>query len=205
MMASVLRPWAWSLGLHLVLATFFLVWWASVPLVQPPVVRMRLVGPLATSGNAVPQLGNWWKGPQRAAASQAEPQSPPWREPAITSVGGVLDPTVPFHLEELLAGVVVVSDPEPRASMGWSSGGEGYALPPLPPPQLAPPQGARWVLTLGVPGAGGFATVDGLDSGHPELDRWLETYLRTVVFPPSLDGQDYQLRWTLSLESGRPE
>ena len=70
---------------------------------------------------------------------------------------------------------------------------------------LSPPQGARWTLLLTIPGGGGFArAVEGLDSGHPSLDLWLEEYLRTVSFPSSPDGQDYQTRWVLRLESGRP-
>lgn len=204
MMTLVPRPWAWSLGFHLVLVAAFLGWWAAVPPTHPPVVRMRLVAPQPTSGAPTADLGRWWKGAQGAGSPQEEPPAPPWREPVVTSVAGAPEPTVPFHLEELLAGVAPTPT-APPPELGWSSGGEGYALPPLPPPQLAPPQGVRWTLLLGIPGAGGFATVEGLDSGHPELDQWLEAYLRTVVFPPSLDGRDYQLRWTLNLESGRPE
>ena len=67
------------------------------------------------------------------------------------------------------------------ASSGWVS--DGYSPPPLPPPGLAPPQGAGWSLVIAVPAGGGPGAAEGLDSGHPELDRWLEEYLRTVSFP----------------------
>lgn len=211
MMVRLRGPWAWSLGLHLVLAALVLGWWSGVPENRPPVVRMRLVAPQGGPPSEAPALGRWWKGPQVAPTTQGEPPAPGWRDPAPTPVEASSDPTVPFRLDELLAGLAPPADPTPKAapeappSGGWSSEGQGYALPPLPPPRLAPPQGARWTLVLKVAGTGGYAAIEGLDSGHPELDQWLEVYLRTVVFPPSFDGLDYELRWSLRLDSERPE
>jgi hypothetical protein len=57
-----------------------------------------------------------------------------------------------------------------------------------------------------VPASGGFAVpIEGLDEGNPELDRWLENWLRDASFPASPNNEPYSLRWTLVLEVGRPE
>jgi len=112
-------------------------------------------------------------------------------------------------LDELLGPVAAEppSDPAPvpLAAQGWSSPENGYVPPDLPPPTLVPSSSVTWHLTIRVPGAGGFGLVSGLTSGHPALDQWLEAYLRSAVFPASLDGQAYDLTWTLNLAVGRPQ
>jgi len=199
------RPWLLSLGLHGVVTALVL----GVLLVPEPrallPLRMHLVA--APGGGGTPKNPplSGGKAPMRSAPVKAsEPGLPSWRgAPSVAAEPQV--PTVPVSLDELLGGAKVVEAASP-ISEGWSSAeGEGYSPPPLPPPGLAPPQGARWTLVLSVPGGGGVAThFEGLDSGHPDLDRWLETYLRTVSFPSSLDGKDYQLKWSLRLDTGRP-
>ena len=210
MTAAGSRPWLLSLGLHgLVAALFSAAFLVPGPPV-PPAVRMHLVA--AGAGKAQPKgtvSATGWNFPSRPGPGrQPEPAAPAWRSaaPALTGEGTV---PAPVSLDELLGPGppgAATSSSSP-ASVGWTSaGGEGYAPPPLPAPGLAPPQGARWVLVLSIPGGGGFAShVEGLDSGHPDLDRWLETYLRTVSFPSSLDGREYQLKWTLRLDTGRPQ
>ena len=202
------HPWLLSLGLHLLLGTL-----AAVLVVRglspvPPTVHMRLVGPVTGRSPGLPTASNasWWTapGPKEARTS---PPAPDWQ-----GVPGQVLPDpgkvpVPVSLDELVGSQAPVPDaPQDRSAAGWTSpGGPGYVPPPLPPPESTPPEGAGWSLTFTVPGAGGYAlSVDGLDSGHPALDRWLGTYLRTVSFPPGLDGQDYQLHWTLNLNPGKP-
>jgi len=207
------RPWLLSLALHglaaaLIAAAFLL---PAPP--APPPVRMHLIA--AGAGKGQPKAAASSSGlsaPSRTAPSRPpEPAAPAWRASTPSLTGDVPVPA-PVSLDELLGAAPApetasAASVAPTAEAGWTSaGGEGYAPPPLPPPGLAPPQGARWALVLSIPGGGGFAThVEGLDSGHPELDRWLETYLRTVSFPSSLDGRDYQLKWTLRLDTGKPQ
>jgi len=205
------RPWLLSLGLHGLAAALIAVAFLIPGHEVQPTVRMHLVA--TGSGQRQPKGSaprSAWNVPSPGVPShQPEPAAPAWRGGAPSLTGEVTVPA-PVSLEELLANTPAPAASQPAPvpeSVGWTSaGGEGYAPPPLPPPDLAPPQGARWVLVLSVPGGGGFVThVEGLDSGHPELDRWLDTYLRTVSFPSSLDGRDYQLKWTLRLDTGRPQ
>lgn len=201
-------PWWVSTAVHLVLGVGAWVLLVQEPRPSPPAVSMRLVAaPGAPS--AEPARATWVPPTSRAAAPVAEPKLPGWREDSPSLVAPPT--TVPVSLDDLLGPASEAPVPESPlpASLeaGWTGpGGLGYSPPPLPPPGLAPPQGARWALKLSIPGGGGFArSFEGLDSGHPDLDRWLEEYLRTVSFPSSPDGQDYVVRWTLRLETGRPQ
>lgn len=203
------RPWLLSLGLHgLVVAVILGVILTPGP-TAPPAVRMHLVSGGGSAPGATPPKIPSTKLPISSPVKAApEPQLPSWREKPASVEADRWAVPAPASLDELLpseASSSSASDSVP--AVGWSSpGGQGYTPPPLPPPGLAPPQGARWALTLSVPGGGGFAThVEGLDSGHPALDQWLEKYLRTVSFPSSLDGHDYQLNWVLHLDTGRPQ
>lgn len=203
-------PWLVSLAVHLAVAGAALAFFASAPAGGPPAIRMRLV---ATGGGhaapGVPVSASGGGVARQEAQGPAEPSAPAWNDLPRTSGATSSAPVVPVSLEDLLAGVPS-ADPRPAEEVGdaggWRSpGGEGYQVPPLPPPRLAPPQGASWTLVLTIPGTGGYPIeVEGLDSGHPDLDRWLETNLRTISFPAGLDGKDYRLRWVLNLESGRP-
>ncbi len=204
------HPWLVSAGLHLVLGALVLVLVSLKVTSHPPALRMHLVGGPAA---ALPARGGQIAEVPLTRASPslpAEPTLPEWR-PMDSGSTPATPVTVPVALEELL-GAEVPSPQEtppqhPTSGWGWSNAsGEGYAPPPLPPPSLTPPQGARWTLIISVPPGGGGATaIDGLDSGHPSLDRWLENYLRTVSFPSSPDGGAYQTRWHLLLEAGKPQ
>jgi hypothetical protein len=200
-------PWALSVAIHLVVVGLAGLLLAGVAREPPPVLTMRLVVP---GGPAAPAAtrSSWVPPVERRARATSEPSLPAWRgstpSPSLAPVT-----TVPVSLDELLGPAPAsppTDEPAPTVS-GWTGpGGVGYSPPPLPPPGLAPPQGAHWSLVLSVPGGGGFALgFEGLDSGHASLDRWLEEYLRTVSFPSSPDGRDYLVRWTLRLESGRPQ
>lgn len=204
------QPWLLSLGLHALVGALLLSLLLVPVAPAPQAVRMHLVsGP----GKGAPKLApspKGWGTIGKAVQRTAEPVLPSWKPAAPLLPSGAASPSVPVSLDELLGAIPVPAPEVPSAvsgSGGWSSAGvEGYAPPPLPPPGLAPPQGARWTLILSIPGGGGFAEhLEGLDSGNPDLDRWLETYLRTVSFPSSLDGKDYQLKWTLRLDSGKPK
>jgi len=202
-------PWLWSLGLHALAVAVAGVFLVQLPVGGPQAVQMRLVGVSRPAEASAPVSGAWWPGAPAPEVPRSEPAAPSWRGSATAAPSAPAGVSVPVSLEELLAGTVSepVSPPEALgSSQGWvAAGAEGYQVPPLPPPGLAPPQGARWALVLSIPGTGGFlSAVDGVDSGHPDLDRWLETYLRSVSFPASLDGREYRLHWTLRLESGRP-
>lgn len=186
------NPWLVSLAAHVVVAAAALTL-LRVP-DEPPPVRMHLAASSAAQASRASITV-----PTAAVKGPPVPALPSWKDHA-SQPGGQGTPTVPVSLEELLG-------PQPEAaeapaSPGWVS--EGYSPPPLPPPGLAPPQGAGWSLVIEVPAGGGPGAAEGIDSGHPELDRWLEEYLRTVSFPPGLDGQPYQLRWSLKLVSERP-
>lgn len=204
-------PWLASVGLHAGVVALGLLWlFREVP-PAPSVLRMRLVSPGASPVAGPAQPSAWIPPSPRGVLPPAEPTVPGW---TTSTAPAVTEPTAAptsVSLDELLGPIdkgEPTENPSPSAGdAGWSGpGGLGYAAPPLPPPGLAPPQGAQWSLMLSIPGGGGFArSFEGLDSGHPELDRWLEKYLRTVSFPTSPDGEDYQIRWTLRLESGRPQ
>lgn len=185
-------PWLVSLALHIVAAV------AALSLLRvpdaPQAVRMHLAAPGAAQASRASIAV-----PSAVAKGPPVPSLPSWKD-HVSTPGGQGTPTVPVSLDELLG--PQSETPEAPASSGWLS--EGYSPPPLPPPGLAPPQGAGWSLVIAVPAGGGPGAAEGLDSGHPELDRWLEEYLRTVSFPPGLDGQPYQLRWNLRLVSERP-
>lgn len=200
-------PWLVSLGLHAVLVTAAAWVLASSP-PGPPALRMRLAAtPGAGASPATGGPGPAGALPPLASPRPGAPDSPEWNAPAPAAAGSLASPVVPVALEELLAGTSSAVAPVPETDHeGWTSpGGEGYQVPPLPPPGLAPPEGASWTLVLTIPGTGGFpVAVEGLDSGHPDLDRWLETNLRTIGFPAGLDGREYRLRWVLKLQSGRP-
>jgi hypothetical protein len=191
-MTGLRHPWLISLAAH-ALAAAALMLLVRVPELPQP-VRMHLSAPgspmAARAAIGVP--GAPAKGP-------AAPGLPRWKEHS-TAPGEHGTPTVPVSLDEILGPTPEAT--EAAAPSGWVS--QGYSPPPLPPPELAPPGGADWSLNIAVPAGGGPGTVEGLDSGHPELDRWLETYLRTVSFPAALDGQPYSLHWTLRLVSERP-
>lgn len=205
------RPWLLSLGVHLALAGFLLTVYTLKTSPGPSLVTMHLVQTGIRGEPAVSVAGSgWWSGIRKnEAPNNPETSAPDWRPLPLTSAAETAVPA-PARLEELLG-----SDPPAEAKphslseppLGWSSAsGEGYAPPPLPPPTLAPPQGAAWNLTIFVPaGGGGASAVEGIDSGHPALDRWLDDYLRTVSFPPSPDGQPYQTHWILHLQSGKPQ
>lgn len=200
-------PWLISAGLHLGLGCLVLFFLSLEPQETPQVLRMRLVSPGGTP-NAAPSRTSAWVPPGSASqASNPETGLPAWR-PVGATPGTTPSAPVPVSLDELLPAMVSPSseEPSPAFDAGWRGpGGQGYSPPPLPPPRLAPPQGAEWALVLSIPAGGGFAlSFEGLDSGHPDLDQWLEEYLRTVSFPPSPDGEDYTLRWNLRLETGRP-
>ncbi len=183
------HPWLVSLAVHVVVAA------AAVSLLrvpeQPSAVRMHLSPPSsARTARAVVGL------PPGGRTKPQVPELPAWKEhgAAQTAAGA---PPARASLDELLPPAEAAPSPT-----GWVS--EGYSPPPLPPPELAPPQGADWSIIVSVPGGGGPGAAAGLDSGHPELDQWLETYLRTISFPPGLDGQPYQVRWRLKLVTDRP-
>ena len=205
------RPWLFSLGLHGVAGALVLgLLVVQTPPVLPP-VRMHLVSAGVGTPSPKPTASQaGWGAPAQSSPSAApEPSIPPWRGGSPAAPAEALAVPAPVSLDELL-GAPPPAEEAPKArsnSGGWSSaGGEGYVPPPLPPPNLAPPQGARWSLVLSIPGGGGFAThFEGLEAGHPDLDRFLEAYLRTVSFPSSLDGLDYQLKWVLRLDTGRPQ
>ncbi len=185
-------PWLVSLAAHVVAAA------AALTLIRvpdaPTAVRMHLSAPGAAAASRASIAV-----PSAAAKGPPAPALPSWRD-HVSNPGGQGAPTVPVSLDELLGPQTEAA--ETPSSSGWVS--EGYSPPPLPPPGLAPPQGAGWSLIISVPAGGGPGAAEGLDSGHPELDRWLEEYLRTVSFPAGLDGQPYQLRWNLRLVSERP-
>ncbi len=191
-MTALRHPWLVSLAAHAVAAAAVLLLVRVPDAPQPVRMHLSATGSPAASRTALAVPGAPAKGP-------ASPGLPRWKDhPAATGVHGT--PSVPVSLDEILGETPQTA--ETVSPTGWVS--EGYAPPPLPPPGLAPPQGADWSLTIAVPAGGGLGTVEGLDSGHPDLDRWLETYLRTVSFPPGMDGLPYQLRWTLRLTSERP-
>ena len=195
MTAARNHPWLVSLAVHALLAALVLVL-VRVPETPPPVrMHFAVSGAAKTSRTAL-------NVPGAPAARPTAPELPSWTAHSAPSAVHA-PPAAPVSLDELLGGLPETeAPPAPAAATGWVS--EGYAPPPLPPPSLAPPQGAAWTLVIDVPGGGGPGAATGLESGHPELDRWLETYLRTVSFPPSLDGQPYQLHWNLTLISDRP-
>lgn len=199
-------PWVVSTGLHVALLA-----WGAVLLLQstppvPTVLRMRLTAPVGGPVASVPSA-TWMPPESPSQVRPGEPSIPSWQAttaPATARPAG----TVPVSLDELLVVPPVSESPVPSiAEAGWSGPpGLGYAPPPLPPPTLVPPQGAQWSLVLTVPPGGGPAeAIEGLNSGHPELDLWLEAYLRTVSLPSAPDGARYELRWALRLASGRPE
>lgn len=188
------RPWLISLAGHAALAAAFLTLF-KVP-ETPAAVRMHFAPPGASRAARTTMTV-----PTSAAAAPSAPALPAWKSHASVPEERH-PPPVPVSLDELLAGQ---TEPESRpapTSSGWIS--DGYAPPPLPPPDLAPPQGAEWSLEISVPPGGGPGAAEGVNSGHPELDRWLEAYLRSVSFPPGLDGNAYTLRWNLKLLSDRP-
>jgi len=205
-------PWLASAALHVAVGTLAaLLWLQEAP--QPPALKMRLLSASGGAKASVPTTNGSWVPPvPRGARALTEPTLPGWQATVPAQMGEPSGIPAPASLAELLGPEEVRPADEPAAlapvvSVGWSgTGGMGYSPPPLPPPGLSPPQGSQWTLSLSIPGGGGFArSLEGLDSGHPELDLWLEKYLRTVSFPSSPDGEDYQVRWTLRLESGRPE
>ena len=211
------QPWLLSTALHLLLAAgvFFLLFSKGGSV--PPVMKMRLVQTGAPTGPSLSGTtpAGWWTGSPRSDARvvQTEPPTPEWQSISPIAAGEKVPLAVPVSLDELLGPVIASSQEETVAASsaadpaGWSNAdGEGYSPPPLPPPDLSPPQGSKWSLLVSVPPGGGFATsVEGLDSGHPALDRWLESYLRTVSFPAAPDGQSYQTRWILRLKTGKPQ
>jgi hypothetical protein len=97
----------------------------------------------------------------------------------------------------------------PGSSLIWELKGEltqNQPLPLPPPSHLVPLGGQKWSLSLTIAGVGGpYLTVEGADSGRPDLDRWLGDYLKTMMFPPSPDQKNYTVRWTVRLKTGRPE
>ena len=205
-------PWLASAGLHLAGGALGVILFLVQSPPTAPVLRMRLI----SSGGVGVVPGNAPESPLSPPSPlktplQTEPALPSWHgTPPVLAGNPAIVPT-PVSLEELIGPIPDKPQTEesPATSgidSGWSGpGGMGYSPPPLPTPGLTPPQGAQWKLVLSVPGGGGFVrSFEGLDSGHPELDRWLEEYLRTVSFPSSPDGQDYNVRWILHLESGRP-
>lgn len=202
------RPWLVSLGLHLLVGALVLGVASQNFAPPPPSIRMHLVGGRAGPAPAAANRSPAWVPPAGPPGSRSEAPAPAWQEAAAGPGPTPLAVPAPASLDELLGGTGTPppADAPAVAPGAWTgSSGDGYVAPPLPPPRLAPPQGARWSLVLTVPGAGGFASAfEGLDSGHPDLDLWLETYLRTVSFPPGLDGADYRLRWDLRLSTGKP-
>lgn len=134
-----------------------------------------------------------WQGRGAAAPSPVTPVEPSW-----TSA----DLLLPDEGDKK-------NSPQEPSPSGWTLSSDGQAqadLPPPPPAQLLPPDGSQWDLVFSIPGPGGFPlSIGGNDSGRAELDRWLADYLKTLTFPPSLDGQPYQVRWKLRLKVGRPE
>lgn len=194
-------PWLVSLAFHGAVTGLVLTL-LQQPTATPQALRMRLVSPASVSTPAgVPTPSSQF--PKALTSALPAVEAPAWQTIEVPSPSASWTANPPVVLEELLG--QDASSPEPV----WSvSGGPGYEPPTLPPPPpgLAPIQGTRWTLTLFVPAGGGPArSFEGLDSGHPELDHWLELYLRTVSFPSSTDGNDYQVRWTLRLESGKPQ
>lgn len=201
------NPWLISTLLHGAALALVAALLSLLPQ-EPPALTMKLVqkaGPVR-SGPAEPAARTLLP-PRRQASAGPAPVLPaaassPSPAPLAATAAPSLPVPVAASLDELLGG----AGPAAPSTPAWSAAaGEGYNPPPLPPPGLAPPQGARWNLTIQVPPGGGYAlSWSGLDSGHPDLDRWLEAYLRRVAFPSSADGQAYQTTWTLSLEPGRP-
>ncbi|MEI8092952.1 MAG: hypothetical protein WCG80_01945 [Spirochaetales bacterium] len=205
-------PWLVSAAGHLVVVALF-AWGLENLLPAPPErIQMHLTAASAVSGPASASGSSGRKLPYSPPVSAAtvnvtgawQPTDLPGQTPellAFTSSSASLD--------ELLAGLVTATaEPPELPKPGWGSGSrtEGHELPPLPPPSLVPPQGARWNLVFSVPAEGGFATsIEGLGEGNPELDLWLRTWLRDATFPASTSAQPYTLRWTLILEVGRPE
>jgi len=200
-------PWISSAAIHLVAGTLVILMAVQAPPPGPRSVKMHLVagGQSAAPGTKAATPA-WVPGSTPEGAGLIEPPLPGWSDPHSPVAAPARSAAVPVSLEDLLAGSGPDESAEPAVS-GWvSPGGEGYQMPPLPPPGLTPPQGARWTLVVSVPGSGGYPTaVEGLDSGHPDLDRWLEGQLRSITFPAGLDGRDHELRWVLRLESGRPQ
>lgn len=202
-------PWLSSVGLHLVVGALALWVFVQPPASGPRVVQMHLVSGRPGAATVARGASTWVPTNAPLVSGHPEPAVPGWSDARATGTTPVPSALVPVALEDLLAGTSTseVSGESGAVATGWvSPGGEGYQMPPLPPPFLTPPQGARWTLLVSVPGSGGYPTaVEGLDSGHPDLDLWLEGHLRAITFPASLDGRDYELRWVLRLESGRPQ
>jgi len=211
MLAALRGPWALSAYVHgIVLLLSLWTYWNLIP--QPPaILRMHL----SAAGNS--------QGPGDSAspASPLLPYSPSglvrdrtvaeWQSALPTQKAGELSRSLQGQLaslEELLAGVSssAALTQLPAAGWGKDTKTDGHEPPPLPPPSMVPPGGARWNLVFSVPASGGFAVpIEGLDEGNPELDRWLENWLRDASFPASPNNEPYSLRWTLVLEVGRPE
>lgn len=207
--------WAVSAGLHAALIAVGGMLLFQAPPSDRPVLRMRIVSSSGTSPVSARGALAAVSPPESPDLTAPDaPHLPAWHDvPALSAVEPSF--SVPVVLDELLAATADSPAPTPgevtaptAAGTGGSWAGPeglGYAPPPLPPPALSPPQGAQWSLVLTIPAGGGFArSVEGLDSGNPDLDRWLEEYLRTVSFPASPDGQDYDVRWNLRLGSERP-
>ena len=216
MTSSGSQSWLLSVGLHLILGVGVLTLLSLKSPSAPHLVRMHLVsGSPARSAAHTAKGQAWWVGSRQTEVNERsiEPQTPDWQVLSLPIGQETSPPPATASLDEILDSVAPPAETSASTAFssssvsGWSSAaGEGYAPPPLPPPGLAPPGGAGWSLVVTVPGGGGFAVaVDGLDSGHPALDRWLEVYLRTVSFPSAPDGQPYQTRWTLHLETGKPQ
>ena len=205
------RPWLLSLLIHVFVGAVFLLLLSFRVSPVTAAVRMHLLQPGSSAGLSRPKAGATdWRIAPEATQNPENALLPAWQ--TITPEPAAAGPVpVAASLDEILGPGLPSRKPaqsfQPMGNGGWvNAAGEGYSAPPLPPPGLAPPQGSRWSLLISVPGSGGLATeVEGLDSGHPELDRWLEEYLRTVSFPPSPDGQPYQTHWSLRLESGKPQ
>jgi hypothetical protein len=211
-MLAVLRgPWALSAYVHGLLVLLFLLgYWNLLP--PPPATIKMHLGVSGTSrgqdapASSAPPLLPYSPHGLRNETTMAE-----WQTAFPIHKGSELSKSLQSQsasLEELLAGVSLPASLTQLPTAGWGieTKTDGHELPPLPSPSLIPSQGARWALVFSVPGAGGFASsIEGLGEGNPELDRWLETWLRDATFPASPNGEPYTLRWTLVLEVGRPE
>lgn len=206
-------PWTVSVVVHLAVVTLVLalaLTWLPEP---PSSVRLSLLGPVLSGTSSRPSVSSGPSLPGSPLATAVPPaENATWQSGPEFTISEEFYRALSSFDERLGDLVIsgapeVLSPPEPPVS-GWSQASrtEGHALPPLPPADLLPVQGAHWNLVFTIPAEGGFPlAIEGLSQGMPDLDRWLEVWLQDVTFPVSQTNSSYQLRWNLILDVGLPE